>query len=840
MKRLKGNLNDTDGAGGSWADAIAEIKKIVPATNYLQKAKKGGYICPFCGSGSGPNGTGAQYYKDTNLLCCFAGCDRKTYDVIDIWGKVYNVDYKTAVSDLAELANIPLPGSENSLKTAQNTPARTAEAPIKKEPETAQIKPKTDYSAYFKECADRLSDPAALAYLSSRGISQDTAKRFNLGFDPEADPAKRPGAAQGEYKPHPAPRLIVPMGKYSFTGRRTDGGEDFKKTIAKDGHTGLTVPENFRNSTGVIFITEGAFDALAIMEAVPETRAISLNSTNNAELLIKSISADKTAFLNDYMGEYWPVIVCLDNDNAGRQAQHFLLSELKALGLPCVGTNLEATEGEDPNDILTKYGKEEMRKRVFEAIESIKNAGILDDFGEIDVNKVLPLEPEGEDEQEAAAYSSLSDMVQVAPGVYVDPLEEIEENNRIYEKMLEEDPEFRAEEERELKETAEYFANLGKKTEAPAADPEDNPPQPKKAKLQAFYEKIQTEAYKPQETGLAFFDDLIGGGIMQQSIMLLLAAPSVGKTTLCQQIAEEMAERKRKVIYLCFEMSEEQMLAKAISYRLARRGIRTTAEEVLQGYKWTPERREIVEGEISRYEESASNYITYYNGARDDVKETDLEALQIYLTKTGEAAKQTGENGPAIILDYLQLLTGPADNETQIVKAAMQIIKDYVTTYNSFAICVVAVNRGAMIEGRITLNSGRDSSNIEYGGDYLLSLQYYDIDQGRVKPTDPEAVSNLMLEPWRRMILRVLKHRLGTPGKSANLYFRAAYNFFASENQMLLPYWPPEEVKNRAKFIPKSKDPTPQESKPAKPTKEDLEAAADEWNPEDEENTFPT
>ena len=76
----------------------------------------------------------------------------------------------------------------------------------------------------------------------------------------------------------------------------------------------------------------------------------------------------------------------------------------------------------------------------------------------------------------------------------------------------------------------------------------------------------------------------------------------------------------------------------------------------------------------------------------------------------------------------------------------------------------------------IALDSGRDSSSLEYPGDYVLSLEYEEIDNGRVrKGTDSynDDLSRLQQAEPRKMVMRVLKNRLGTAGKSCRLDFDA-------------------------------------------------------------------
>lgn len=297
--------------------------------------------------------------------------------------------------------------------------------------------------------------------------------------------------------------------------------------------------------------------------------------------------------------------------------------------------------------------------------------------------------------------------------------------------------------------------------------------------LTLFLEKIQTEAYKPYKTGLSFFDDLLGGGILQQSLLLLLAPPGTGKTTLCMQIAEEMANRKKPILYLNLEMSREQMIAKAISYRLAKSNQPKTAKEILQGYKWTDEDRQQIAEEIENYRKTAAKYIRYNPNSSIHLKDilADLE-------EQGQRAKAKGKEAPAIVLDYIHLVAGePGEDTQETIKKTVKGLKDYAIRYNTFCIGVVAVGRAS--NNKISLSSGRDSSNLEYTADYQLSLNYDEVDKGNVSLDDVEAIQKEQGQKYRHMILRLLKERLDNPAKKKRLYYNAAHNIFYGENDWM-------------------------------------------------------
>lgn len=294
-----------------------------------------------------------------------------------------------------------------------------------------------------------------------------------------------------------------------------------------------------------------------------------------------------------------------------------------------------------------------------------------------------------------------------------------------------------------------------------------------------FWEKIQTEAYKPYQTDLSFFDDLMKGGVIRQSLLLLMAAPAAGKTTLCQQISEAMAAHQKPVIYLNFEMSREQMIAKAISMRLARRGKFYSALHIMQGYKWSKEEAAEIKEALQEYRRDIFPYLQY----NPDGVSSDLDNILEYLKAVGEQAKAAGAAAPVIVVDYLHLITSKSGIDTQeLIKQSVTGLKKYAIDYNTFVIGIVATNRISNSSGRITLESGRDSSNIEYTADYQLSLNYFDIDNGKISPTDHEKIAILQQQEERQMIIRLLKGRFVKPGRTANVWFNAASNYFYGED----------------------------------------------------------
>ena len=349
-------------------------RTIIPTLTAPARDKVNGetsWICPICGHGAHGDGlTRNPQSKDGNGLKCF-GCGFSG-DIIDLYQQTSGADYNTALSSLAALLGITIDGGftpkapaeprrgENSGRGNDGTP------PQQKAPENAAETPKTakaDFTAYFALCCDRLDDPAAVAYLNGRGISLDTAKRAGLGFDPAADPANAPGAMGGEYKPHPCPRIIERNSKGGYTGRSIDPENQYKKVIAQGSGNGLfCLPSLYAQEAQIVFITEGAFDALSLMEI--GRAAVALNSANQADAFAKQITAHRPKAT---------LVLCLDNDAAGQKAERTISAACKAASLDCISANI-CGKYKDPNEALTAD-----KEAFLEAVEAAESKAIRPD-----------------------------------------------------------------------------------------------------------------------------------------------------------------------------------------------------------------------------------------------------------------------------------------------------------------------------------------------------------------------------------------------------------------------------------------------------------------------------
>lgn len=314
------------------------------------------YICPFCGHGKG--GDGITYNPksvDQNSLKCF-GCGWSG-DIIDLCQTVTSTNYNEALSLLAGSLNISVdtyspaasdfssPVRKNDL-TERRTIEDRGQGDINPhvDPKTAQrgsqsqTEGAADYTEYYRACRARIHDPIAVSYLEARGISVDTAEAYWIGYDPAADPATNPGSVN-EASKHPCPRLIIPSTKGHYVGRSLDPNNKYQKVNAKGSTAGIFNKQAiYAQDVQELFVVEGVFDALSIIEA--GSSAIALNSADNWALLIEAIEAKPTEAT---------LILCLDKDDAGKAATENLKASLRRLNIGFITADI-CGEHKDPNE----------------------------------------------------------------------------------------------------------------------------------------------------------------------------------------------------------------------------------------------------------------------------------------------------------------------------------------------------------------------------------------------------------------------------------------------------------------------------------------------------------
>lgn len=659
----------------------------------IRPAPVSGIICPFCGSGSGKNGTGATVYIDGRragkltgtetgeriTFTCYAGecithSGKNSGDIFDIIGKTYGLNKPAEIyskaCEIYGLMDPPAAGRSGSATIGSAATGRRGSG-AKDAPEIAREEPPADYADFYREAAAGL---LKTDYWKQRGISEETARRFNLGY---VEAWKHPNAPETV----PAsPRLIIPISATTYTARDTrdnltDAQADYKKQKAGRG-TWIFNAGALQTASAPIFVTEGEIDAISICEAGGE--AVATGSASYINAFLETLEQHRPA---------QPLVIAMDNDRPGEIAAQRIVDGLDGLQIPFYRCNLYG-ESKDANEALVK--------------------------------------------DRAALSAAIAEAEEMA--------------------KREADPAARA--------------------------------------MAAFLKEAQGETYKPIPTGIKDIDRALSGGFFRGTLVLFGAAPGMGKTAIAQQIFEQMAAAGQSVLFLNLEMSRAQLMARSISRRIWKNEKKdVSALDVLQGYRWTDEQRAVITEAAREYQDEIMGNLIYNPGQIA----ADLNSILQAMENAAGAARSQGKAAPFVCIDYLQLIQGKErEDSADTIKRAVKAFKDYAMKNQTTVFVIMAQNRESNKAGISDINSGRDTSAIEYSGDILMGLAYTAIDERQKDAEGNLYTLERIQEEIRRayeaggrlpevcnnITLKINKNRFGENNRRAKLLFDGRHGIF--------------------------------------------------------------
>ena len=274
----------------------------------------GKYVCPFCGSGAksgGSHDAALSINPDKQHWLCFS-C-RRGGDIFDFVSMRDNISQSEAARKLMD-------------KYSSSAGSATSR-PGPKQPE--QEKKPQDFTAFLKSSHAALKGSPGEEYLRRRGITEETAERFNLGF--ALDAMNRPAIVM----PHDS------RGTY-YTTRTILDDVDNKHLKPKDTQSILFNADAMYQDQRPCFVVESQLCAISIEQEGGS--AVALNGTAGTRMLLSLLEKRKpTAML----------VLSLDNDQPGQTAQNELAEGLKGKHIPFIQYNV-AADCKDPNELLQR------------------------------------------------------------------------------------------------------------------------------------------------------------------------------------------------------------------------------------------------------------------------------------------------------------------------------------------------------------------------------------------------------------------------------------------------------------------------------------------------------
>lgn len=620
--------------------------------DFLPKAPKkingfDSYICPCCGNGSGKNGTGIvldiNHTNKGRRYKCFK-CQLNE-DVIGLYMKYSNIsDFNQGIRKAAEYFKIDVKGAEGVKQVS-------TDKELQQKP-----KEKKDYTNFFLKANKNLPNTEY-----HRGISLDTLNKYKVGYVPDWE------GLGGKF-----PRLIIPTSKYTFVARDTTDKSPYK--VLHIGANRLFNGAALADTDRPVFVVEGELDALSLLDV--GYSSIAIGGTSNTNLILQAVKECRPK---------QPLIIAMDSDAAGKQAQEAITSQLLLMDIPFVVYQWQKKK--DANELLM-IGKEQLQAQAAEAVKQAEVSGYEYIHGYLDKITVA--------------------------------------------------------------------AHLQEFVDGIAAS-------------------VNTNVYP---TGFANLDEVLGGGLYK-GVTLLGAIPSLGKTTLALQIADNVAASGKNVLIFSLEMERGELMAKSISRNtllecmekslgnIARYA--KTQRGITDGWRYREydnTSREIITAAINRYEKYASRLAIVET---DEIKINEIkEEVKKYIKITGAL--------PLVVIDYIQIIA-PSDSRITDKQHLDQIARGLKRLSRDCKVPILAIssfNRENYSKG-VNLTSFKESGGLEYGADVIIGLQLKgvgskDFDVDKAKQNNPREIEAV-----------ILKQRSGKTGDTLDFEYYPKYNYMEAK-----------------------------------------------------------
>lgn len=214
---------------------------------------------------------------------------------------------------------------------------------------------------------------------------------------------------------------------------------------------------------------------------------------------------------------------------------------------------------------------------------------------------------------------------------------------------------------------------------------------------------------RPQQALLTGFNNLdkMTGGFRPQSVIVVAAETSVGKTTFVWQIALNIASKKDPVLYLSLEMSEDEMMCKALS--------------VYSGINYSDILNLNITSDEWKQLEEVSERLEKDFTLRIEGKSRDIGDISRLIRKEVDKYKIK-----FVVIDHLHFMENKKRFETRNLEitAITADLKALAKELNITILIISQMNRASATraERRPELSDLRDSGAIEFNADMVMFI----------------------------------------------------------------------------------------------------------------------
>lgn len=745
----------------------------------LKEDAVGGYICPVCGSGSGPHGTGMTTQDDgIHWRCWRCGETRDVFDMLAAIEEKHGDKYKgenkfEKVYNLAGLTNMTseerdkLYQEEASLKRPGTGVKSYFKNSICTKDKATVVNKNKDYSEFYNDArTDLKCSKDAIEYLHSRGLSDTTIEQMQLGYQ-SSDKCRllrEPKSKSSAYSGYPVidgyidttndmGAIVIPISNSAYVLRNLNKEASKRYAYPKGAYVPIYLSSLVMdNEPGDIFIVEGFFDAMSFIEI--GFKAIALGTMGSPQRFEKLI---KNAYGNGFLDNK-RLIICEDNDAAGQEGLKRIVNFLEtlpgiqyAIADPCKGIADEhGNPLKDANDALV-YDRERFKKNILEAQQ---NEFITVKGDAPEHNPTIPESTAAED----TAVSLIRQLIAKEPTSSKESLC--------------------------IKPTVVEGTLTNVSTDDTETPSSTYHPRTALDVLTALEEDDGTK-FLSIPTGLKELDELLDGGL-RTGLYGLAGLSGLGKSTLALQICDSLARQGYPVLFISLEMSDKDLVCKSLARliwelecdkkAIRAERIQKSSVEILtkkaQPHAWNEEECKAYDSALLEYKAFANNVYICEGGlistqnAVHTVAGIKDQLIPIYAEK---------KKYPVVIVDYVQKLRGANANtinrtasEKQVIDESVYSLRQLATKYSIPVIGLLSMNR-ASYASEVSLSSAKGSGDIEYSCDVLLGLDI---------PEDEKKAENMAMRQTNSITgignpikVTLVKNRYGVPNKYCILDF---------------------------------------------------------------------
>lgn len=324
----------------------------------------------------------------------------------------------------------------------------------------------------------------------------------------------------------------------------------------------------------------------------------------------------------------------------------------------------------------------------------------------------------------------------------------------------------------------------------------------RRRKIQEYRDTLSNQAYVAGfdarvlqrgeiPTGFQSLDNLLGGGLFP-GLYIIGAISSLGKTTFCLQLMDQIAASGHDVMIFSLEMGRDELIAKSLSritHLLDNKSWNGVPENalttlgILSGTRrslYTDRQHQLYNEAFNIYRDTMANNLYVFESLGDIGAAQIREIVGTHISITGRK--------PVVLVDYLQILA-PANERATDKQNTDRAVFSLKAMSRDFSIPVLGISsfNRENYSAPVSQASFKESGAIEYSSDILMGLQHNGMDlmPGEKESNRTERIMDMreynkcQLEQGAPIgiQLKVLKNRNGELGSTV-FDFNPRYNVF--------------------------------------------------------------